>query len=166
MFDDAVLAEVLFQQRRLPEAERACRDALVAYSKTEGIGGAGYTRTAECLINTLLAEHKLTEAETLARKGLALREKEMPDDWGTFNARSMLGGALLGQKKYTEAEPLLLSACEGMKLREDQIPPLGKPRLKEALQRLVQLYQETHRPEQAAEWKQRLAEFEKTEAQR
>jgi hypothetical protein len=35
-----------------------------------------------------------------------------------------------------------------------------KPRLKEALERLVQLYDETTRPAQTAEWKQKLAEFE------
>ena len=37
----------------------------------------------------------------------------MPDDWPTFNARSMLGGSLLGQKKDAEAEPLLLSRMKG-----------------------------------------------------
>ena len=40
--------------------------------------------------------------------------------------RSMLGGALLGQKKYAEAEPLLLAGYEGMKARADKIPPQGK----------------------------------------
>jgi len=35
----------------------------------------------------------------------------------------MLGGSLLGQKKYAEAEPLLLSGYEGMKQREVKIPP-------------------------------------------
>ncbi|HVM47584.1 MAG TPA: tetratricopeptide repeat protein, partial [Candidatus Acidoferrum sp.] len=88
----------------------------------------------------LLAAGKFAEAEPLARQCLALREKRVPDDWRTFNARSMLGGALLGQKKYAEAEPLLLSAYEGMSQRQDHIPPIGKPRLKETVERLGQLY--------------------------
>ena len=44
-----------------------------------------------------------------------------PDDWGTFYTRSMLGFSLLGQKKFVEAEPLLVSGYEGMKQREDKI---------------------------------------------
>ncbi len=35
----------------------------------------------------------------------------------------MLGGCLLGQKKYAEAEPLLVAGYEGSMQREDQIPP-------------------------------------------
>ena len=108
-------------------------------------------------ISALLADGKFAEAEPLARECLAIREKQIPDDWLTFNARSLLGGSLLGQKKYAEAEPLLLAGYEGMKQREDRIPAVGKPRLKETLQRLVQLYDATGRPDQAAEWKQKLA---------
>lgn len=115
-------------------------------------------------VSALLAAGIFAEAEPLARECLALREKEIPDDWRTFNSRSMVGGALLGQKKYSEAEPLLLSGYEGLKQRESQIPAIGKPRLKEALQRLVQLYDATGRADKAAEWKQKLAEFEKAEA--
>lgn len=48
-----------------------------------------------------------------------------------------------------------------MKRREDKIPAVNKPRLKESLQRLVQLYEATGRPDQAAEWKKKLAEFDK-----
>ena len=58
-----------------------------------------------------------------------------------------------------DAEPSLRSGYEGMKARESAIPAaVRQTRLQEALQRLVQLYEETNRPEQAAEWKQRLAE--------
>jgi tetratricopeptide (TPR) repeat protein len=115
------------------------------------------------LARNLLVEGKFAEAEGLARECLAIRELQIPGDWRTFNTRSMLGGALLGQKNYAAAEPLLLSGYEGMKQRESRIPPAGKPRLKESLQRLVQLYEATNRPDKAAEWKQKLAEFDKTE---
>jgi tetratricopeptide (TPR) repeat protein len=107
----------------------------------------------------LLTDGKFAEAEPLARECLALREIEIPDDWRTFNAKSMLGGSLLGQKKYAEAEPLLVSGYEGMKQREDKIPPECKPRLKETLQRLVELYEHTNRPGAAADWKKKLAQF-------
>ena len=77
----------------------------------------------------------------LLRECLRIREQKEPDDWRTFNAKSMLGASLLGQEKYAEAEPLLLSGYEGMKQREEMIPPQGKARLTEAIERLVQLYE-------------------------
>ena len=75
----------------------------------------------------------------------------MPDDWLTFNARSMLGGSLLGQKKFSEAEPLLLAGYEGMKQRKEKSPAISTSRLDDARTRLIQLYQETNRREKAAE---------------
>ena len=113
----------------------------------------------------LINNGSFAEAEPLARKCLALREKMIPDDWRTFNARSLLGASLLGQKKYAEAEPLLLSGYEGLKQREDKIPPAGRIRPQEALQRLVRLYEETDRPGLAAEREKELADREKAHNQ-
>ena len=67
----------------------------------------------------------------------------------------MLGGSLLGQKKYAEAEPLLLAGYEGMKQREEMIPPSGKIRLTEAIERLVQLYERRARKDKADEWRRK-----------
>jgi tetratricopeptide (TPR) repeat protein len=103
-------------------------------------------------------------AESLAREWLAIAEKKSPDDWQIFNTRSLLGACLLGLQKPAEAEPLLLSGYEGMKLREQSIPTSGRPLLKEAIQRLVQLYETTDRKDQATEWQRKLAEFEQAEA--
>src|SRR5437899_1032219 len=70
------------------------------------------------LAKVLFTESKFNEAEPLARECLAIREEKLPNDWSTFVARSLLGACLLGQKKYAEAEPLLLSGYEGMRERE------------------------------------------------
>jgi tetratricopeptide (TPR) repeat protein len=104
-------------------------------------------------VKSLLDAGKFAEAETVARECFAYREKLIPGTWYRFNAGSMLGGSLLGQKKYTEAEPLLLSGYEGLKQRKDQIPAGGQSYLEEARQRLVQLYEQTNRPDQAAKLK-------------
>jgi eukaryotic-like serine/threonine-protein kinase len=68
----------------------------------------------------------------------------------------MLGGALLGQKKNAAAEPLLVAGYEGMKRRETTIPPQARDRLTEALVRLIQLYDATARPDEAARWRKEL----------
>ena len=117
-------------------------------------------------VKALLEAGKFSEAEPLARECVALREKLIPDEWFTFNARSMLGACLLGQKKFAEAEPLLLSGYEGMKQREDKIPAESKRYVKETLQRLVQLYEATGQSQKAAEWNKKLAEFDQAEAEK
>jgi eukaryotic-like serine/threonine-protein kinase len=80
----------------------------------------------------------------------------LPDAWMTFNLQSQLGGALLGQKKYVDAEPLLLAGYEGMKKQAAKIPPPGKVRLTEAVERLVQLYEATGKKDEAAKWRKEL----------
>ncbi len=92
----------------------------------------------------------------MLRECLAIREKVAPDSWNTFNTKSMLGGALLGQKKYADAEPLLLKGYQGMKEREKTIPPQGEDRLPEAVERLVQLYEELAKNDEAAKWRTEL----------
>jgi tetratricopeptide (TPR) repeat protein len=134
---------------RLYESRSPCRDhAILEYQARSLLKGTNFT-----------------EAELLARDCLAVCEKQMPDDWQTFNARSLLGASLLGQKKYAEAEPLLLSGYEGLKQRVTN-DRLGPRSLREVLQQLVQLYEATDRPAQAAEWKQKLAKFEKAQTNR
>jgi hypothetical protein len=68
----------------------------------------------------------------------------------------LLGGALLGQKKYAEAEPLLLSGYEGMKARGSTIPAQANTRIPEALERLVQLYEALDKPDETAKWRAEL----------
>jgi tetratricopeptide (TPR) repeat protein/tRNA A-37 threonylcarbamoyl transferase component Bud32 len=103
---------------------------------------------------------KPAESERLASECLGSYEAKSPDNWRTFSTRSLLGGSLLAQKKYADAEPLLLSGYEGMKQREERIPATAKSRLTEAIKRLVQLFQETNRPDEAAKWKEKLATLE------
>jgi hypothetical protein len=108
---------------------------------------------------SLLKANAFTDAEALLRECLAIREKTQPDAWNTFNAQSTLGGALLGQKKYAEAEPLLVKGYEGMKQREKPIPPQGVTRIPEALDRLIELYTATNKPDEAKKWRAERAKY-------
>ena len=89
-----------------------------------------------------------SEAEKLLRECLSIRDKIEPNAWTTFNTRSMLGGALLGQKKYTDAEPALLAAYEGMKQREETIPQIAKFLVTEAEGRLAELFEATRKKDE------------------
>ena len=90
------------------------------------------------------------------RDCLELNQKQEPDSWTTFKTKSLLGGALLAQKKYADAEPLLLAGYEGMKQREAEIPADRKVGLGEALERLVQFYVATQQKNKADEWRKKL----------
>ena len=69
-----------------------------------------------------------------------------------------LGAALLGQKKYSEAEPLLLAGYQGMKEREATMPQPSKVRLIASLKWVVQLYEATGNEDKAKEWREKLTE--------
>ncbi|HWG44506.1 MAG TPA: serine/threonine-protein kinase [Gemmataceae bacterium] len=102
--------------------------------------------------SVLLSQKKPTEAELKLRECLAIRQKVQPNDWTTFNAKSLLGEALLDQKKYVDAEPLLLSGYKGMKQHEDKIPSQDKGRLIKTLERLIHLYEAWGKKDEAAKW--------------
>jgi hypothetical protein len=111
-----------------------------------------------------LEQGKFYEAETLLRESAALAEKRWPDAAYRFYVMSLLGGSLAGQKKFTEAEPLLRQGYGGLVQRQASLPPyLNAPRrITESLERLVQLYDAWGKPAQATEWKQKLAAFQQT----
>jgi hypothetical protein len=106
---------------------------------------------------SLIQQGKWAEAEPVLRDSLAIREKVQPDEWSTFNTCSQLGGSLLGQKRYAEAEPLIVSGYEGLKAREAKIPQPGMPRLAEGAERVIRLYEEWGKKDKAAEWRTKLA---------
>jgi hypothetical protein len=109
----------------------------------------------------LLRAHAFADAETLLSECLSIRQKTQPDDWTTFNTMSLLGGALLGQKKYADAEPLLLKGYEGMKQRKKAMPKAGgaELRIPEALDRLIELYSATNKPDELKKWQAERARY-------
>ncbi|HEY7426958.1 MAG TPA: tetratricopeptide repeat protein [Gemmataceae bacterium] len=104
----------------------------------------------------LLSQKKPVEAERKLRESLTIRQKKQPDDWTTFDTKSMLGEALVQQKKYAGAETLLLSGYEGLKKRQTKIPSQDKAHFTKALQRLVQLYEAWDKKDKAAQWRKEL----------
>jgi serine/threonine protein kinase/tetratricopeptide (TPR) repeat protein len=138
------------------DREIMLKESLATRQKLLGNGHSDAISSLADLVTVLLAELKFTEAELLARQGLPLQEKKDPDNWRTFNIRGLLGASLLGQHKFAEAEPLLLSGYAGMKEKEDKIPAYIRSQIKAAAERLIRLYEATNRADQAAIWKKKL----------
>ncbi len=108
---------------------------------------------------SLLEAKEFAKAEPILREAFAVREKTQPDDWSTFNTESLLGGVLLGRENYEEAESLLLEGYEGLRVRKKAIPPLASHRTLEALDRLINLYTVTNKPEQLQKWQAERARY-------
>jgi tetratricopeptide (TPR) repeat protein len=169
-----ILARVHQAQGRYEKAAPLIEEAETAYRRRRDydnprhlafvLGMRGYN---------LLAQQKYAEAEAPLRECLAIWEKVLPHggdlqllssrgltrEYGY--AKSLLGASLLGQKRYAEAELLLV---EGYKVLEPQrgvaedAMPLARRYQVEALGRLVQLYEETAKPDDAAKWRTQLEE--------
>ncbi len=108
----------------------------------------------------LLACDQFATAEEMLRESLTIRERAKSDTWTTFNTMSVLGAALLGQKKYADAEPLLVKGYEGMKAREKTISPkvIGTP-IPKSLDRLIELYTATNKPDEVKKYRDLRAEY-------
>jgi hypothetical protein len=85
-----------------------------------------------------------------------MRQKKAPNDWTTFNTMSLVGGALLGQKKYKEAEEFLVAGLDGLKARRAFIPEGARDRYAEALERVIRLYEATDRRAKAGDLRTEL----------
>jgi serine/threonine-protein kinase len=144
---------------KLEQADRLLRQVVEHDRKIkEPMGPVILSRALEVLSLNVLLQDRPVEAEPLAREALALVEKHQTTDraWRLPYLRNLLGGTLLGQKEYAEAEPLLVQGYEGMKQGEATMTAQWRYRLPEAGERVVRFYEETNQPEKAREWRERL----------
>jgi tetratricopeptide (TPR) repeat protein len=101
------------------------------------------------------------DAEAAAREALQLREATMPDTCKYFQAMSVLGESLAGQKHFNEAEPLLIAGARGILSKADEIPAIDRTRfLQRALQRVITLYEVRNQPDSARPWQDELERLE------
>ena len=145
----------LKEQGKFAETEALIHEILEILVKRGDEGRLDLAGYQGRLAETLVMLGKFEEAESLARTSLAIRERaglEQQVPWSS----ATLGSALVGQKRYVEAEPLLVPACETLRRLLGNRRPSGGG-LRTRIPFLVQLYEATGRPEQAAEWRKFLA---------
>jgi serine/threonine protein kinase/tetratricopeptide (TPR) repeat protein len=91
---------------------------------------------------------KAVEAEPVLRESLELRREVLPEgSWLIGSAESILGESVAMQGRLEEAEPLLLEGCAIM-ARDPEAPDANK---REAVERLVTLYEAWGKPRKAAD---------------
>lgn len=109
------LAEVRAVQNNTPEAEKLLREALAVHRGSENVPfKVGYLQTM--LATIFVKQARFVDAEKLLRDSLDLFAPNLPPDHQYIaSAEHYLGEALLGQRKYKDAEPILLAAIERWK---------------------------------------------------
>jgi tetratricopeptide (TPR) repeat protein len=99
---------------------------------------------------------KYADAEAPLREGLAIYQKKLPQNEARYDTQSLLGAALAGQKKYAEAEPLLLASANVLKSYKGKLTAVQRQRVLAAVRRVVDLYEAWQRPEDAERWRKEL----------
>jgi tetratricopeptide (TPR) repeat protein len=148
-------ASMYQRQGKYALAETYAGQALAGQRHTLGSAHPDTMASAADLAVAYLSQGKFAQSEILAREALEFNRKKQPDHWQLFRAESLLGASLAGQKKYAEAEPLLIEGYRGMTERQDRIEGWNRYHLDRAHEWLVQLYQAWGKPAKAAEWKKR-----------
>jgi eukaryotic-like serine/threonine-protein kinase len=153
------LCDSLERRKQFDRADLWRGKWLAAAKKMHGPDSAAYAEVLANQAEFTIPNQRYPEAESMLRECLAILKKQPTDSVMMFLAKSMLGGALLSQKRYAEAEPLLIEGYEGVKAHEAQMSPLSaRFCVRQSGQRVVQLYQAWGKAEKAAEWRMNLRE--------
>jgi serine/threonine-protein kinase len=140
----------LLQRSGAPErAEPLYQESLVLFRKLYGEHHiyVGISLSNQANLKNVLGKH--AEAGDLAHQALAiLSENLAADHWRIADAESILGASFTGRGRFAEAESLLLKSYPILRDKT------GASSLycRRAVQHLVDLYQASGRPDQAAEY--------------
>jgi tetratricopeptide (TPR) repeat protein len=151
----AGLASMYQRQGRYREAEICATQALTGQRQTLGPEHTDTLDGMASLALACLAQGKFAESEALARQAVEWERLKRTDGWRRFHLEGLLGASLAGQKKYAEAEPLLLRGCEGMVARKDRIAVPDWDLLERAFDQVIRFYEAWGKPDQAAFWRVR-----------
>jgi serine/threonine protein kinase/Tfp pilus assembly protein PilF len=136
-------------------AETYAAEVLAAWQHNLGPQSLVTMEAEADLVLAYLSQGKFAQSESLAREAVEFDRKNRPDDWRRFRSESLLGASLAGQRKYSEAEPLLLDGYQGMMAQKDRMAAPERYHLDRARQWLVTLYQAWGKPDKASEWRKK-----------
>jgi serine/threonine protein kinase len=156
-----LLARVLAEQNRLDNAEALASETLAARRRVSP-GQESLGRTLLVLGNVLIQKSKFEEAEPLLREALTLFREHYPRKPElAAQAANALGAIAAERRDYPAAEKLFLSNPDSLLL------PVAGMSLKEqrtTIGRIIQLYQNWGKVEQANRWQQKLDAISRTQA--
>jgi tetratricopeptide (TPR) repeat protein/predicted Ser/Thr protein kinase len=136
----------------LVHAERYAVDLLALERHKKGADSGDAASAQMELAQIYALEGKDAQAEPLARGAAAVFKNEPADNWNRVMAETILGASLKGEKKYAEAEPLLLHGYRALAGGRNRLDAPQRYFIDLAHKWLVQLYRDWGKPDKAAEW--------------
>jgi eukaryotic-like serine/threonine-protein kinase len=158
------LAAIYRHAGRVAEAESFCQQLLEIQRKRTPADPAAVAAATADLGALWLQTGQCDKAVPLLRECLNQCIKQQPEHWVRYHTESLLGGALLAQNQWVESGTLLRSGYEGLKTHADQLTLQQRFYLRDSIERLAHFHEATGNATQAAEWKQKLAEFDQPPA--
>ena len=146
------LAAMYQEEGKYALAEKYANEVLAGRRHAQGNENPDTMVAAADLAMVYVSQEKFAEAEPLAREAMQTDSKIQPDDWQRFRAESLLGASLAGQKKYADAEPLLIDGYQGMLARKRSIAGPDRYNLELTHKWLVRLYKDWGKPVKAAQF--------------
>ena len=147
------IATIHMHMRDLNKAELMLESLVKRFDKKYGDKSHHSVRARTAYSNVLMLQHDLEKAETEARKGLELAQNFAPHDSYIINlAKQQLGICLMQQKRFKEAEVLLVESTEYWKNYS-----YNSEINKKAFEQLISLYHEWGKPEMAKSYQDQLA---------
>jgi len=155
--DAFLLADVYAAQGKYAESERAFVPLLEMQRRVAGRESLAAFATQAHLGWTQLMQGRLADSEKTLREALDGMTRVSPDAWERANTTGMLGATLARQKRYAEAEPLLISGYDAMATGKAVNPNAASRMSREQVgEALLQLYRDTRNAAGVAEWERKL----------
>jgi serine/threonine protein kinase/tetratricopeptide (TPR) repeat protein len=146
------IGQVLSIQGKYPEAEQVLREALVIERRALGNDHPRVGVKLIFLADSLCRAGKASEAEQAAREALTINRTRLGNDHPrTKEAEGALGCALAARHEFVEAETLMLSYINSL---QANVGVEGE--LTEVMRRVIDMYSAWHKPDKAAEWREKL----------
>lgn len=146
-------AQVSYLAGKYPEGSATINQVLENYRRNSNPKYISYgtALTVQGLILNKLG--RSDEAEKALREAVKLRGENLPEKhFMTALSKGALGEFLTAQKRFAEAEPLLLGSYESLKNSQSA----DSPRIRTATGRLVTLYSDWGKPSDANNFRNRL----------
>jgi tetratricopeptide (TPR) repeat protein len=147
------LASLYGRQGRLNESATLFGELVALVRPTLGDEHPAVPATMVQWGEALLANDRASEAEDALRQALSLQAAiDAPGTWQQSHARVLLGASLAAQRRFEEAEPLLLDGFRELRDAANAPPQ----RVRRAIEHTIALYEGWQRPQEAEHWRRTL----------
>jgi serine/threonine protein kinase/Flp pilus assembly protein TadD len=149
----------LARSRQFTDAEAMLKETIEREVRALGQEDMLLLQTRTNLGELYQLQGRHAKAEELLRQCLLQRTKKEPNSFRLASTQSMLGRVQAQEKKFAEAESLLLAGHKGLKDNDSTTPIWGKYYLPDTELWLAELYEAWGKPDEAKKWRGERAKY-------